>query len=113
MLKTVLAGSAAALVSMAAVAADLPRREPPPVFAQIPAFTWSSFYAGIAAGYAFSDRQTVRTTNFTPIGQAVLAASGFGAVRSEQESATVGGGFGFNYQFMPGTGFVAGVETDI
>ncbi|WHQ70181.1 outer membrane protein [Methylorubrum extorquens] len=113
MLKTVLARSAAAFVSTAAVAADLPQREQTPVFAQIPAFTWSGFYAGIAAGYAFSGRQTVRTTDFTPIGQAVLAASGFGAVRSEQEGATVAGGFGYNYQFTPGTGFVAGIETDI
>jgi outer membrane immunogenic protein len=121
-----LAGSAAALLAGAAHAADLPRRAAPPVFTPVPVFTWSGFYAGINAGYAFSDNRNIRTIgnngpgaapviapfNTSTVGN-VLTNRRPGTFRSEQEGFTAGGGFGFNYQFTPGSGVVVGIETDI
>src|ERR1700712_2720231 len=55
MIRTLLLASTV-LAGMTAVAsaADLPRRAaPPPVFTPVPVFTWTGFYAGFNAGYAF------------------------------------------------------------
>ncbi len=44
MIRALLLGSAAALATTAAFAADLPRREAPPVaFTPVPVFTWTGF----------------------------------------------------------------------
>ena len=114
MIKRALAAHvAAALAGFAASAADLPERTFPPLPTAGPLFSWTGYYAGINAGYAFSGRQTVRTTGVTPLDQAIVDAAGFSAVRSEQDGVTAGGGFGFNYQLTQGYGLVAGWETDI
>jgi outer membrane immunogenic protein len=43
-IRALLLGSAAALATTAAFAADLPRREAPPVaFTPVPVFTWTGF----------------------------------------------------------------------
>ena len=116
MIRAFLLGSAAALATTAAVAADLPRRaEPPPVFTPVPVFTWTGFYAGLHTGYAFTDNPNIRTegnnaftrtnvdNNFRPR-----------TLKSEVDGfSKLGGGFGYNVQFTPGSGFVAGLAFDI
>ena len=57
-MKLVLAASLLATASTVAVAADLPSRRAPPVYVPppIPVFTWTGFYIGGNAGYAFGAR---------------------------------------------------------
>jgi outer membrane immunogenic protein len=55
-MKKLLLCSAAALgFAGAASAADLPPRvAPPPVYTPVPVFTWTGFYVGVNAGYAWT-----------------------------------------------------------
>ena len=131
MLKSLLlAGAAAALVSGAASAADLPRRAAPPIFVPVPVFTWTGFYVGFNAGYAFSENNSIRTTgNNSALNGTLIPGTGTNpggtdtvnnvallrrapSFKSEQEGFTGGGGFGYNYQFTPGSGLVVGLEAD-
>lgn len=86
-----------ALVAFAASAsaADLPRRTaavaPAPV--AVPFFTWTGFYAGLNAGYAFGD--------FTKEGKQFLGSP---------KGAILGAQAGYNQQFG---NIVAGLEGDI
>ncbi len=113
MIRTLLLASAAsALVAGAVQAADLPRREaPPPVFTPIPVFTWTGFYAGVETVYTFTDRQRITTIGNAPGNIANVAAGRRPAVTFTETDGIgkLGGGFGYNYQFTPGSGFVAGV----
>jgi outer membrane immunogenic protein len=119
--KLMLAGVASTLLAGAASAADLPRRvAPPPVFTPVPVFTWTGFYAGLHTDYTFTDRQRIITRgNNGPfsgttdtIGN-VTSLRRPPSVRNEQDGlANIGGGFGYNYQFTPGSGFVVGVQAD-
>ncbi|NIX78076.1 outer membrane protein [Microvirga terricola] len=96
-----LAGTAALVVAAStAQAADLPsRRGPAPVYAAVPAFTWTGFYVGANAGYGWS---TGTSRYYDPA---------FGYVGSSKKGGFVGGGqLGYNYQFGM---FVLGAETDI
>jgi outer membrane immunogenic protein len=97
--------SATVLIAGLAVAgaADLPGRAPPPPLPVPPAFTWTGFYAGVNAGYAFRDGGG-RFTN--PTYGTVTDAAAKGGFAG-------GGQLGYNYQFTPRSGFVLGVETDI
>ncbi|ACL57125.1 outer membrane protein [Methylobacterium nodulans] len=116
MFKTVLlTGAATALLAGAASAADLPRREPPPpVFTPVPVFTWTGFYAGLHTDYVFTDRTRITTVGNTAVNAAAVA----GLVRAPRiftevdGFANIGGGFGYNYQFTPGSGVVVGVQAD-
>ncbi|WP_019903314.1 porin family protein [Methylobacterium sp. 77] len=119
----VLAGAAAALLTGAASAADLPRRAAPPVFVPVPVFTWTGLYFGINAGYAYTESDTVRTTGVNNLGVAgavnpanlqlnVDRGLRSGAVKLSQEGFSGGAQIGYNYQFTPGSGFVVGVEAD-
>jgi outer membrane immunogenic protein len=121
--KLLLASTATALLSGAAAAADLPRREaPPPIFTPVPVFTWSGFYAGFNAGYGFD-----ASNNSGPTVVNLPAASGLfrnaantafvpGQVAFSNGSSNdgfVGGGqIGYNVQFTPGSGLVVGIEAD-
>ena len=113
-----------------AMAADLPRRAAPPIYAPVPVFTWTGFYVGVNAGYGWnnSDDKTcigcfgggVVTVDTTPGGATVapLALPGGalfqGTNGGGNRDGFVGGAqVGFNYQFTPGSGFVVGVEADI
>ena len=120
--KLLLAGAAAIVAVSSASAADLPRRAaPPPVFTAVPVFSWTGFYIGTHTSYAFSDRQTIRTTGnnngtggITNTQLNVAQGRRPGTFRSEQDGiGNVGGGFGYNYQFTPGSGVVVGINTDL
>jgi outer membrane immunogenic protein len=108
-----LAGSATALLSGGALAADLPRRAaPPPVFTPVPVFTWTGFYAGFNAGYAFTEADTVRTVGIGALQNNVNNNLRRPAVRVSQDGFTGGAQIGYNYQFTPGSGIVVGLEAD-
>src|SRR5215203_3382298 len=114
-----------------AMAADLPRRAAPPVFAPVPLFTWTGFYVGVNAGYGWSSDNNNNdcfgcfggavTVDTTPGGATVaplaLSTGDFGFAGNNNNGnrdGFVGGAqVGFNYQFTPGSGFVVGVEADI
>ena len=109
-----LALSAVALLGLTAMAsaADLPRRTVAPVapIVSVPVFTWTGFYVGVHAGYAFSESD-VRTTGVLPgnIDNVTLLARP-PSLSTEQEGFIGGAQIGFNYQFGM---FVAGIEADI
>jgi outer membrane immunogenic protein len=107
-LTSILLGSAAVagvFLSTGAEAADLPARAvaPGPYVAAVPAFTWTGFYAGVNAGYAFGGGRGF----YDPTYGTVTGSSG-------DNGGFVGGGqVGFNYQLTPGSGFVIGLEADL
>ncbi|QRM35839.1 outer membrane protein [Microvirga sp. VF16] len=89
----------------AASAADLPSRvAPAPVFAPVPVFTWTGFYAGVNAGWGWRDsnRETVVLGGDVP-GTLFFPDNGDGGF-------TGGAQIGYNYQIGS---FVIGLETDI
>ncbi|WP_132255420.1 outer membrane protein [Methylobacterium segetis] len=114
-------------LTAAASAADLPRRAAPPIFTPVPVFTWTGFYAGFNAGYAF-DAGNTNLNGFTqtannpvtltgPGGAAVPAAilplnATLAYRNAERDGFTGGGQIGYNYQFTPGAGVVVGIEAD-
>ncbi|CAA2155454.1 outer membrane protein [Methylobacterium brachiatum] len=128
-MKTLLTSLAAfTALTAAASAADLPRRAaPPPVFTPVPVFTWTGFYFGINAGYAFDASDTDSNRGFvqTAGSPAVLGANGLVPYRAlaplgssliynknNREGFSGGGQIGYNYQFTPGSGVVIGFEAD-
>ncbi len=120
--KTILGTIALAALSTSALAADLPSRRAPPVFAPPPpvtAFSWTGYYIGANAGYAFDTDHTFNTFGNTP-GQVATIANGTrpALVRDRSSGFTGGGEIGYNYQFansayFGGTGgVVVGIEAD-
>ena len=125
MKKLLLASTVLAGFTVAASAADLPRRAAPPVFAPVPVFTWTGFYAGFNAGYGFNTQDNRAATVIAVPGTPAVALFGPGAGGAPFSSGVlafgngssndgfVGGGqIGYNYQFTPGSGVVVGVEAD-
>ncbi|MFC6026444.1 outer membrane protein, partial [Methylobacterium mesophilicum] len=111
--KLLLASAATALLTGAASAADLPRRAaPPPVFTPVPVFTWTGFYAGFNAGYAFD--ASSRSNNSTFGVPAPFAVPGTTATfrNRSQDGFSGGAQIGYNVQFTPGSGVVVGIEAD-
>lgn len=96
MKRILIASAALVALTVGAVAADLPSRAQAPAapFAPVaPAFTWTGFYAGVNAGYAWGD--------FTGTG---------GRLVDEADGFVGGGQLGYNVQFGQ---FVVGLETDL
>jgi outer membrane immunogenic protein len=117
-MKKILLSSVALLgLSMAAQAADLPRRTmaPAPFVAAVPAFTWTGFYFGVNAGYGWSDNG--RDDRFDLGADVVIGGNTPGVFTfndNDDADGFLGGAqIGWNYQFTPGTGFVVGIEADI
>lgn len=106
-----------------AMAADLPLRSPPPVYAPPPpVFTWTGFYLGVNGGYDFDHRSRYLTG--TSNGLVALGSAVPTPFRQADAGFTAGGQIGYNYQiggFGGAGGFlglgaasiVVGVEADI
>lgn len=93
-----LATAALAVAAGSALAADLPRRSPPPAFiAPPPLFTWTGVYIGGQIGYAF--------------GNSYSNIPGTGFAQSSSPEGVIGGAHvGYNYQINQ---FVVGLEGDV
>jgi outer membrane immunogenic protein len=124
MKKFLLSTVAVATMTAGAMAADLPaRRMAPAPFAAVPVFTWTGFYVGANVGAAWNSnrRDDFGLNNYTAAGLPVVPAAGgtfFGTglgVGNNGRNASILGGvqIGYNWQMMPGSGFVLGVEGDI
>jgi outer membrane immunogenic protein len=94
----------------AAAAADLPVRAAPPapIFAPVPIFTWTGFYAGVNAGWGWRDDDE-ETVVLTGPG---IPAGLVGTLQFDDDNGgfTGGGQIGYNYQIGS---FVIGAEADI
>ena len=108
--RALVASTALVALSSVAFAADLPVRSAPPV-AVAPVFTWSGFYFGVNAGYAFSSDDIGITTT----GNAANTISNValnrrpGSLSYSLEGFTGGGQVGYNWQVGS---IVFGVEAD-
>ena len=127
MKKLLLSTVAFASLTAGAMAADLPSRRPAPApFVAVPVFTWTGFYAGVHAGYAFdaSDNNNrgvfgnagsfVATpgTLTAPLGgyTGTVAVTNFlGGRNNNMEGFAGGGHIGYNYQIG---NIVVGIEAD-
>lgn len=108
------AGVAAIAIAAAsaASAADLPARRGPveaPVFLP-PAFTWTGFYVGVNAGYAFRAEDSATTTGNPGFQNLVPGGIAPGSLKVGGEGFIGGGQIGYNYQINR---IVFGLETDI
>jgi outer membrane immunogenic protein len=122
-MKKLLFCTAAALgFAGAASAADLPPVSSPPVYTPVPVFTWTGFYVGVNAGYAWTGDDNNDRTVLVPAGALSTAltpntpvagtfVNTFGLDNSRNgDGFTFGGTIGYNWQVG---GFVVSVEGDI
>jgi outer membrane immunogenic protein len=118
MKKILLTGAAlATLIGTPALAADMAVKAPP-MPAPVPAWSWTGFYIGVNAGYAWGDSNhnsilscpgAVGTCTYSiPANLATVTAAASGSVRPQ--SFTGGGQAGYNWQ---AGAWVYGVETDL
>ena len=104
--KFLIGAALVAATSTTALAADLPSRRAPPVFAPpivAPAFSWSGFYFGGTAGYAF-DGKGLNSLSPNTAAQANGLAIGDrpGFLNSRSSGFTGGGTIGYNFQLGGG-----------
>ena len=125
MKKLLLSGIAfIALAVGPALAADLPRKAPPPVAPLPPPAIWNGWYVGLNAGAGWNnnDFDNSQSSLFcdtmlcNKCGNAgfvgILGNRSIGAFGTGNQAGFVGGGqFGYNYQ-APGSVWVWGFETD-
>jgi outer membrane immunogenic protein len=114
-MKKILLSSVALLgLVTAASAADLPMRQAPPApfIAAVPIFTWTGFYVGAQAGYAWGDNNNAFGFNngsVVTIGGTPYLVGGLNN-GDNNDGFVVGGHVGYNAQFGQ---FVVGVEGDL
>ncbi|MFT4097420.1 MAG: outer membrane beta-barrel protein [Rhodoblastus sp.] len=109
-LKTFAAALAATTIAGSAFAADLPARKMAPAYvAPAPIFTWTGFYVGVNAGYAWGDNKFNSSQGNVGLADPVTFFS-VSSGSAKGNSFTGGGTVGFNYQMGM---FVAGVEGDL
>jgi len=99
------ATSAAMLVAAGAQAADLSYKKPAAPVYVAPAFSWTGFYVGLNAGYAFSNSDSINVS-----GNPAFAALGVPSYKLSRDGFIGGGQIGYNYQMDQ---FVVGLEADI
>lgn len=128
MKKLLLSAASLALMTNAAVAADLPARKAEPLLPPPPPM-WTGFYAGLNAGYGWGTNGptapslinagswsvTTTTITFPPqtgiFGNSFLGSALVANSASMTQSGFIGGGqFGYNYQLNEN--FVVGFEAD-
>ena len=123
-IKSVASALALALISTTALAADLPSRRAPPVYAPpppIPVFTWTGLYVGGQVGYEFGRSSGVAYSNITGAGiegygaskDGVIGGAHVGYLFSTQSLPLLGSLAGANGGFGIGTGGVFGIEGDV
>ncbi|MDB5643765.1 MAG: hypothetical protein JWN07_3082 [Hyphomicrobiales bacterium] len=113
MLRTVLLGTAVALTSTFAMAADLPARtSPAPLLAGVP-FSWTGAYVGVQAGYGMHSTKNNHFGSGSG-SNGFFSGSGGGSIAGSQHTNSSGalGGvqIGYNKQF---NSLVLGVEADL
>jgi outer membrane immunogenic protein len=116
MRKMLLTGAALlTLVSGSAMAADLSRPAPAPVYTKapmMPVYTWTGAYIGLNAGGAFGDSEVATTTPpgayILPTSVSAIAAAGAQTIKPN--GFTGGGQIGYNWQASSVT--VVGLEAD-
>ena len=96
----VFASATLVAMSLAASAADLPRKAPPPAPPPLaPVYDWNGFYIGVMGGYGWSDEASVTVAGVTFVGPGNL------------EGGFIGGTLGYN--FAPaGSSWLFGIEVD-
>lgn len=106
--KILLAGTAliSLIVAGSASAADLPNRRAPAPY--VPVFTWTGFYAGVNAGYAFSGDSKLKDVDVNYYGYSIYPLDTV-TDSSDDGSFTGGAQIGYNYQIGS---FVIGAEAD-
>jgi outer membrane immunogenic protein len=120
--KIILSSVAATALVGSALAADLPRRAPPPAYVPPPpVLTWQGFYVGVNGGAIWSNSRTITTTGtnfgvpFAPLAPVSAAAAlsvtnTFGNNNNNNNVGFLGGGqWGYNWQWNQ---VVLGTESD-
>jgi outer membrane immunogenic protein len=106
------------LASIGAWAADMPVKAPASV-PPIPVVSWTGFYAGVNAGYAWSQDTSVNSMSrvnldaglIDPSASATAASALTTRIPVGNRNGFIGGGqIGYNYQVR---NFVAGIEGDV
>ncbi len=113
-----LSATALTALSLSAFAADLPARTAPAVFvAPAPIFSWTGFYAGATAGYAWSNDRVnpAYSSSSLPVTAFLTGATQTGFLPSQLGSKANGGftgGLTLGYNLQSGN-LVYGLEADV